>query len=109
MPFAPDLFAGAEKNRRATPFVAEARALKSAASKAKVPMDLIKIPTIRAGLLMAAGVSDKAAGHLQETNKDEAIAGLIGKYLEPAGGKLCRGISVPVSPDARRYLGRLHA
>ena len=74
-----------EKNRRATPFVAEARALKSAASKAKVPMDLIKIPTIRAGLLTAAGVSDKAAGHLQETNKDEAIAGLIGKYLEPAG------------------------
>lgn len=74
-----------EKNRRATPFVAEARALKSAASKAKVPIDLIKIPGIRAGLLTAAGVSDKAAGHLEEENKDEAIAGLVGKYLEPAG------------------------
>lgn len=74
-----------EKNRRATPFVAEARALKSAASKAKVPIDLLKIPDIRAGLLTAAGVSDKAAGHLQEPDKGEAIAGLIGKYLEPAG------------------------
>jgi type II restriction enzyme len=30
-------------------------------------------------------VSEKAAGHLQETDKDEAIAGLIGKFLEPAG------------------------
>ncbi|GIK23702.1 MAG: hypothetical protein BroJett005_31160 [Ignavibacteriota bacterium] len=74
-----------EKNRRATPYVAEARALKSAASKAKVPIELRKIPGIRAGLLTAAGISDKAAGHLQESDKDEAIAGLIGKYLEPAG------------------------
>jgi hypothetical protein len=74
-----------EKNRRATPFVAEARALKSAASMAKVPMDLVKISAIRAGLLTAAGVSDKAARHLQDADKDEAIAGLVGKYLEPAG------------------------
>ncbi len=74
-----------EKNRRATPFVVEARALKSAASKAKTPIALLKIPEIRAGLLTAAGVSDKAAGHLQQADKDEAIAGLIGKYLEPAG------------------------
>jgi hypothetical protein len=74
-----------EKNRRATPYVAEARALKSAASKARVPMDLLKIPAIRSGLLTAAGVSDKAAGHLEESDKDEAIAGLIGKFLDPAG------------------------
>jgi len=74
-----------EKNRRATPYVAEARALKSAASKAKVPIELLKIPGIRAGLLTAAGISDKAASHLEESDKDEAIAGLIGKYLEPAG------------------------
>jgi hypothetical protein len=74
-----------EKNRRATPYVAEARALKSAASRAKVPMDLPKITAIRSGLLTAAGVSDKAAGYLEGSDKDEAIAGLIGKYLEPAG------------------------
>lgn len=74
-----------EKNRRATPFVAEARALKSAASKVKTPIDLSKMTAIRSGLLTAAGVSDKAARHLQKADKDEAIAGLIGKYLEPAG------------------------
>ena len=74
-----------EKNRRATPYVAEARALKSAALKARAPMDLMKMSAIRAGLLASAGVSDKAAGHLQESDKDEAIAGLVGKYLEPAG------------------------
>ncbi|MCC6580856.1 MAG: restriction endonuclease [Phycisphaeraceae bacterium] len=74
-----------EKNRRATPYVAEARALKSAASKAKSPIDLLAIPAIRAGLLAAAGISDKAAGHLQESDRDDAIAGLIGKFLEPAG------------------------
>lgn len=74
-----------EKNRRATPHVAEARALKSAASKAKVPTELLKVPGIRTGLVTAAGVSDKAAGHLHESDKDEAIAGLIGKFLEPAG------------------------
>ncbi|MCC6424336.1 MAG: restriction endonuclease [Phycisphaerales bacterium] len=74
-----------EKSRRATPYIAEARALKSAASKAKTPMALIKIAGIRAGLLTAAGVSDKAAGHLQESDKEEAISGLIGKYLESAG------------------------
>ncbi len=74
-----------EKNRRATPYVAEARALKSAASKAKAPIDLVKMPAIRSGLLTAAGVSEKAAGHLEDSDKDEAIAGLVGKFLEPAG------------------------
>jgi len=74
-----------EKNRRATPYVAEARALKLAASKVKDAKDLTKVAAIRSGLLTAAGVSDKAAGHLQETDKDDAIAGLIGEFLEPAG------------------------
>jgi hypothetical protein len=74
-----------EKNRRATPHVAEARALRSAASKAKGALNLLEILDIRAGLLTAAGVSDKAARHLQESDKQEAITGLIGKFLEPAG------------------------
>lgn len=74
-----------EKNRRATPYVAEARALKSAATKVKCAKDLAKIPSIRLGLLTAAGVSDKAARHLQESDKDEAIAGLVERFLEPAG------------------------
>ena len=74
-----------EKNRRATPFVAQARALKAAASKAKTPADLLKIAEIQSGLLTAAGVSDKATNHLQDSDKREAVSGLIKNFLEPAG------------------------
>jgi hypothetical protein len=74
-----------EKNRRATPRVAEARALKAAASQAKTPAELLKIAGIQPGLLTAAGVSDKAANHLQDSDKREAISGLISDFLEPAG------------------------
>jgi hypothetical protein len=74
-----------ERNRRATPFVEEARALKVAASKVKTPRGLTKIPILNSALLTAAGVSDKAAGHLQDEDKKEAIDGLIAKFLEPAG------------------------
>lgn len=76
-----------EKNRRATPFVEEARSLKVAASVAKKPSDLRKMSEIRIGLLTAAGVSDKAATHLEESDKDDAIFGLIANFLEPAGDK----------------------
>ena len=74
-----------EKNRRATPFVAMARALKSAASKAARPNDLLRIAVIQRALLTAAGVSDKATNHLQDDDKVEAIKGLIETFLEPAG------------------------
>jgi hypothetical protein len=74
-----------EKNRRATPFVAMARALKAAASKASNPNDLLGIFEIQPALLTAAGVSDKATNHLQDTDKVEAISGLIKTFLEPAG------------------------
>jgi hypothetical protein len=74
-----------EKNRRATPFVAEARALKVAATKAKSPSELMKIEGIQAALLTAAGVSDKATAYLEESDKCEAVKGLIKKFLEPAG------------------------
>jgi hypothetical protein len=74
-----------EKNRRATPFVAQARALKAAASKAKTPTDLLRIKEIQSGLLTAAGVSDKATNHLEDLDKSEAVLGLIKNFLEPAG------------------------
>jgi hypothetical protein len=74
-----------EKNRRATPLVAQARALKAAASAAKTPGDLLKIQEIQPAMLTAAGVSDKATNHLQEVDKREAIGGLIKNFLEPAG------------------------
>lgn len=74
-----------EKNRRATPFVVEARALKAAAGRAKNPADLLNITEIQSGLLTAAGVSDKATNHLQDLDKREAVKGLIKNFLEPAG------------------------
>lgn len=74
-----------EKNRRATPMVAEARALKATASAAKTPQDLLAFGDIQNALLTAAGISDKAAGHLRAPDKLEAINGLIQNFLEPAG------------------------
>lgn len=74
-----------EKNRRATPFVEQARALKASASRARTPLDLMAIKEIQPGILTAAGVSDKATNHLQDSDKREAILGLIRNFLEPAG------------------------
>lgn len=76
-----------EKNRKATPYVAEARALQKAASAAKKPADLLKINGIEAGLLTAAGLSDKALNHLLPPDKQIAIQGLVKNFLEPAGVK----------------------
>ena len=74
-----------EKNRRATPFIEQARALKVAAGKAAAPADLIRMKKIRPAVLTAAGVSDKAANHLRAKDKLEAIRGLVANFLEPAG------------------------
>jgi len=74
-----------EKNRQATPFVEEARALKARASYAKSADHLTKDPKILPALLAAAGVSDKAAGHMLTEDKEEAIKGLIEGFLVPAG------------------------
>jgi type II restriction enzyme len=74
-----------EKNRKATPFVEEAKALKVIALKAKNPQDLLKMKEIRGSILTAAGISDKADSHLTEGDRTEAIEGLISKFLEPAG------------------------
>jgi hypothetical protein len=74
-----------EKNRRATPFVAKARALQEAASRVSKPIDLLKIKGIEIGLLTAAGLSDKAITHLEKEDKIEAVNELIKNYLEPAG------------------------
>ncbi len=76
-----------EKNRRAIPYVAEARALKAEALKAAKPLDLMRIQAIRNALLTAAGLSDKALSHLDESDKDEALRGLIEQFLEPAGNE----------------------
>lgn len=74
-----------ERNRRATPHVELARALKITASKASAPSKLLGMNEIRSSLIAAAGISDKAAKHMSEENKDEAINNLVAKFLEPAG------------------------
>jgi len=74
-----------EKNRRATPFIEQARALKIAAAQAATAHDLLNIADIQAALLTAAGLSDKAIDHLQIADKETAKARLIEKFLEPAG------------------------
>jgi type II restriction enzyme len=74
-----------ERNRRATPYVAEGRALRVEASKVSKPILLKQVDQIQAALLTAAGVSDKAAGYFEETDKTEAINNLIAEFLEPAG------------------------
>lgn len=74
-----------EKNRQATPFVEQARALKVRAEQAGSARALLDIPDLRSSLLTASGVSDKALKHLQESDKTNAIVGLIEKFLEPAG------------------------
>jgi len=55
-----------EKNRKATPFVEEAKALKSLTKKVKKPVQLLKISDIRSSILTAAGISDKASNYLTE-------------------------------------------
>ncbi|NJO40546.1 MAG: restriction endonuclease [Cyanobacteria bacterium RU_5_0] len=74
-----------EKNRRATPYVAEARALQEAANQATSPADLLTIQGIEMGLLTAAGLSDKSLAHLMPEDKIDAINSLIRNFLEPAG------------------------
>ena len=74
-----------ERNRQATPFVEQARALKVFALQAKTPTNLLKIEEIRSALLTAAGFSDKAVGHTDEVNQTKAIEQLIENFLEPAG------------------------
>lgn len=74
-----------EKNRKATPYIKEAKALKALASQAQSPADLLNLAKIRSAILTAAGVSEKAAGHLTDDDKTNAIQGLIENFLEPAG------------------------
>ncbi|EKU42056.1 Type II restriction enzyme BsoBI [Lysinibacillus fusiformis ZB2] len=74
-----------EKNKRSTPFIERAKALKVLAAKAKTPRELLDIEEIQDALLYASGISDKAKKFLNEGDKVESINNLIEKFLEPAG------------------------
>jgi len=74
-----------EKNYLAMPYISEAKALRALSQVAAKPKDLLKIKDIKPGLLTASGLSDKALKYLLESDKTNAIKGLIEEFLEPAG------------------------
>ena len=76
-----------EKNRRATPFIEEARILQHRIKKITTPEKLLEIPNIKIGLIAASGISDKAASHLGDDGCLTAIKEFIEKFLIPAGSK----------------------
>jgi hypothetical protein len=76
-----------EKNRRATPFIEEARVLQRRIKNISIPEMLLEIPDIRNGLIAASGISDKAASHLGNDGCLFAMKEFIKNFLIPAGGK----------------------
>lgn len=74
-----------EKNRLATPYVEQAKALRNLASRVISPQELRAQRDIRPALLTAAGISDKALQHLNDEIAEEIITKLIETFLEPAG------------------------
>ena len=75
-----------EKTRQANPFVEEGRCLHALASGAENPAALWDIEKIRPALLTAAGLSDKAKGHVTEEEQKNAFAQMAREVLEPQGG-----------------------
>jgi type II restriction enzyme len=74
-----------ERSARAVPYVSEAKALHAAASNTESPEQLLGLSAIRSGLISAAGISDKASGHMLDEDKTQAINDLIANHLETAG------------------------
>ncbi|MDR2953222.1 MAG: type II restriction endonuclease [Treponema sp.] len=76
-----------EKNRRAAPFIEEARVLQHRIKNVNTPGMLLEEPDIRNGLIAASGISDKAASHLGDDGCLAAINEFIKEFLVPAGSK----------------------
>lgn len=74
-----------EKNRKALPYIEEAKTLKLYASRAKNPMELLEMSDIRKGLLTASGLSDKSLKYFDESDKTDAIYKMIQEFLIPSG------------------------
>jgi len=76
-----------EKSKLADEFIRDARTLRTKASAAHSPEILLDIEDIQAGLLTAAGVSDKAANYLGTSDRREILLEYVKTVLEPAGDK----------------------
>lgn len=77
--------AALEKNRKALPYIEDAKTLKYYASQAKNPMQLLDIAKIRQGLITASGLSDKSLKYFSDSDKLDAIKKMIEEFLVPAG------------------------
>lgn len=77
--------AALEKNRKAMPYIEDAKTLKVSVSKAKNPLELLDMPNIRQGLLTASGLSDKSLKYFNDSDKVDAIRKMIEEFLIPAG------------------------
>ena len=73
------------KNVKAQPYIEQAKTLKSIASQAKTPIELLNITEIQNSLLTASGLSDKSLKYFTDDDKSEAIKKMITEFLEPAG------------------------
>jgi hypothetical protein len=65
--------AALEKNRKALPYIEDAKTLKVNASLAKTPLELLNMPKLHKALLTASGLSDKSLKYFSETDKTDAI------------------------------------
>jgi hypothetical protein len=74
-----------EKNRRSTPYVAQAKALRAKAKQLPSARSLLTATDLEAPLLAAAGISIKASGHLTVQDRTDAIDALVTNFLEPEG------------------------
>jgi hypothetical protein len=74
-----------EKNRQATPFITQARALKALVSTLALPADLLTQTNIQTLLVTAAGISDKAAAHINAETKEQVVRDFIENFLNTAG------------------------
>lgn len=73
------------KNVKAQPYIEQAKTLKSIASQAKTPIELLNITEIQNSLLTASGLSDKSLKYFTDDDKSEAIKKMITEFLEPVG------------------------
>jgi hypothetical protein len=76
-----------EKNRRATPYVAQAKALRARAKQLPSARALLTAQDLEPAVLAASGISDKASKHLTAQDRIDAIDALVTNFLEPEGAE----------------------
>ncbi|MDR2733200.1 MAG: type II restriction endonuclease [Spirochaetota bacterium] len=76
-----------EKNRRAAPFIEEARILQHRIKNISTPDILLGLPDVRNSLIAASGISEKAVSYLGDDGCLAAMKEFIEKFLVPAGSK----------------------